>query len=163
MILSKTISRVMFLMIIYLDSMLPLNSSDLPKSRRAALCSLFGLASNGVYTASPVTRRAVVSYTAIPPLPFARRFIFCCTSLGVTSTGRYPASCPMKPGLSSPTAFRHCSCDHLFYSKSSVIITFIIKKVNRNHSKKYSLNSKTASTNKFSKKRIMRNILAANT
>ena len=27
---------------------------------------------------------------------------FCCTGLGVTSTGRYPASCPMKPGLSSP-------------------------------------------------------------
>ena len=28
--------------------------------------------------------------------------ILCCTSLGVASTGRYPASCPMKPGLSSP-------------------------------------------------------------
>jgi hypothetical protein len=26
---------------------------------------------------------------------------FCCTSLGVASTGRYPAPCPMKPGLSS--------------------------------------------------------------
>ena len=32
---------------------------------------------------------------------------FCCTGLGVTSTGRYPASCPMKPGLSSSAAFRH--------------------------------------------------------
>ena len=32
---------------------------------------------------------------------------FCCTGLGVTSTGRYPASCPVKPGLSSPAAFRH--------------------------------------------------------
>ena len=31
----------------------------------------------------------------------------CCTGLGVTSTGRYPASCPMKPGLSSSAAFRH--------------------------------------------------------
>ena len=31
---------------------------------------------------------------------------FCCTGLGVTSTGRYPASCPMKPGLSSSAAFR---------------------------------------------------------
>ena len=33
---------------------------------------------------------------------------FCCTGLGVTSTGRYPASCPVKPGLSSPDTFRHC-------------------------------------------------------
>ena len=32
---------------------------------------------------------------------------FCCTGLGVASTGRYPASCPVKPGLSSPAAFRH--------------------------------------------------------
>ena len=31
---------------------------------------------------------------------------FCCTFLGVTSTGRYPASCPVKPGLSSPVPFR---------------------------------------------------------
>ena len=40
---------------------------------------------------------------------------FCCTGLGVASTGRYPASCPVKPGLSSPAAFRFCSRDHLFY------------------------------------------------
>ena len=32
---------------------------------------------------------------------------FCCTSLRVAPTGRYPASCPVKPGLSSPAAFRH--------------------------------------------------------
>ena len=32
------------------------------------------------------------------------RYYFCCTFLGVTSTGRYPASCPMKPGLSSAFA-----------------------------------------------------------
>ena len=32
---------------------------------------------------------------------------FCCTFLRVTSTGRYPASCPVKPGLSSPAVFRH--------------------------------------------------------
>ncbi len=30
-----------------------------------------------------------------------RRYHFCCTFLRVTSTGRYPASCPVKPGLSS--------------------------------------------------------------
>ena len=56
-----------------------------------------------------VTSKAVVSYTTFPPLltgnPAA--VYFCCTFLGVTSTGRYPASCPVKPGLSSPAVFRH--------------------------------------------------------
>ena len=41
---------------------------------------------------------------------------FCCTGLGVTSTGRYPASCPVKPGLSSPIPFRLNGRDHLFHS-----------------------------------------------
>ena len=59
------------------------------------------------FTYAPhVTVQAVVSYTALPPLP-VQAVYFCCTSLGVASTGRYPASCPMKPGLSSPAAFRH--------------------------------------------------------
>ena len=31
----------------------------------------------------------------------------CCTFLEVTFTGSYPAPCPMEPGLSSYTAFRH--------------------------------------------------------
>ncbi len=55
------------------------------------------------FTCAPaVTGRAVVSYTALPPLPGnTGRYHFCCTILGVTSTGRYPASCPVKPGLSS--------------------------------------------------------------
>ena len=30
--------------------------------------------------------------------------LFCCTFLGVTSTGRYPAPCSVKPGLSSAEA-----------------------------------------------------------
>ena len=36
-------------MVIYLGLTSPSGSSDLPESRRAALCFLFGLASNGVY------------------------------------------------------------------------------------------------------------------
>ena len=32
----------------------------------------------------------------------------CCTIPGVASAGRYPASCPAKPGLSSPGPFRSC-------------------------------------------------------
>ena len=42
-------------------------------------------------------------------------FIFCCTGLGVASTGCYPASCPAEPGLSSSAPFRLCSRDHLFH------------------------------------------------
>ena len=79
----------------------------------------------GFTCALSVTREAVVSYTAFPPLPgqmyddteetdtcsyqhtSVRAVYFCCTGLGVTSTGRYPASCPVKPGLSSSAAFRH--------------------------------------------------------
>ena len=53
-----------------------------------------------------VTGNAVVSYTAFPPLPVKQAVYFCCTILGVTSTRRYLASCPAKPGLSSPAAFR---------------------------------------------------------
>ena len=37
---------------------------------------LLGFASSGVYTAFPVTREAVVSYTAIPPLPAMRAVSF---------------------------------------------------------------------------------------
>ena len=79
-----------------------------------------GYVVNDHLSRTTVTSRTVVSYTAFPPLPrdckqspeeSASGFFFmfpclavyfCCTGLGVTSTGRYPASCPMKPGLSSP-------------------------------------------------------------
>ena len=95
-------------MIIYLVLLLPAGSSNLPKAWRAALISLlFGLASDGVYMChccyqqcgsllhclSTLTNTSVNRYMAV---------YFCCTGLGVASTGRYPASCPLKPGLSSP-------------------------------------------------------------
>ena len=41
---------------------------------------------------------------------------FCCTILGVASTGRYPASCPVKPGLSSSEPFRLSSRALFSYS-----------------------------------------------
>ena len=69
--------------------------------------SRFGLASSGVYRACPVTSPAVSSYLAFPPLPVKLAVYFCCTSLGVASTRRYLAPCPMKPGLSSPATFRY--------------------------------------------------------
>lgn len=78
----------------------------LTRNWRVTSSFLSNLASNGVYTAFNVTIETVVSYTAFSPLhkklSLLYAVIFCCTFLGVTSTGRYPASCPMKPGLSSP-------------------------------------------------------------
>jgi hypothetical protein len=67
---------------------------------------LHGLAPNGVCRATLVAEGAVGSYPTISPLPrgnglAARRYAFCCTILGVTPTGRYPAFCPMELGLSS--------------------------------------------------------------
>lgn len=52
---SRTVSRVLSRMIIYLGQTLPPDSSDLPEDGRASLNPLFGLASDGVYNASPVT------------------------------------------------------------------------------------------------------------
>ena len=53
---------------------------------------------------------------------------FCCTGLGVTSTGRYPASCPLKPGLSSSAPFRlysrdHLTCLHECYSNTNIFLS----------------------------------------
>ena len=46
--------------------------------------------------------------------------------LGVASTGRYPASCPVKPGLSSPAGHYTCSRDHLSYLPYIVVILHIL-------------------------------------
>ena len=67
---------------------------------------------------------------------------FCCTGLGVASTGRYPASCPMKPGLSSPAVFRHLQlrpsvlllhlCDFIIFFKTCKVLLspdYIIQKI----------------------------------
>ena len=69
-------------MIIYLERLLPAVSSDPPENESGkSICSLFGLASDGVYMALRVTTKTVVSYTAFPPLraaglePAASRYI----------------------------------------------------------------------------------------
>lgn len=67
--MSSTVSRVLYQTAIYLDLLLPAGSSSLPGTQRATVLSLSGLASGGVYTAFPVTRKAVSSYLAFSPLP----------------------------------------------------------------------------------------------
>ena len=94
-------------MIIYLGRLLPDASSDLPKAGGPRQSFVSVLLRMGFTCALPVTSEAVVSYTAFPPLPVKQAVYFCCTILGVASTRRYLASCPVKPGLSSPAVFRH--------------------------------------------------------
>ena len=48
-----------------------------------------------------------------------RAVYFCCTVPRVTPARRYLASCPVKPGLSSPASSRYRSSDHLSYSQLS--------------------------------------------
>jgi len=133
-------------MIICLGRLLPAASSDLPEAGGPRHCFCSVLLRMGFTCALSVTRKAVVSYTALPPLPAPRlpagwRYIsvvpytalpplpwqkapavyFCCTILGVASTGRYPASCPVKPGLSSPAAFRHMQL------RSFILLAFSIQ------------------------------------
>ena len=77
------------------------------KHGRAVLnASLFGLAPGGVYLASGVT----VGSGELLPHPFTLtplrrsfgwRTSLCGTFPGVTPAGRYPAPCPVEPGLSS--------------------------------------------------------------
>ena len=74
--MSKAVSRVMSWTIIYLDQMLPSGSSNLPENWRATnvFCSV--LLRMGFTCALPVTGQAVVSYTALPPLPASAGGIF---------------------------------------------------------------------------------------
>ena len=83
-------------------------ASDGPSSN----ASLFGLAPDGVYLASRVTTRTGELLPHLFTLTSAlrRRFAFCGTFLGVTPTGRYPASCPVEFGLSSRA---RCAGDRL--------------------------------------------------
>lgn len=110
-----------FQMIIYLEQLLPAASSNLPKTNGPHYRLASVLLQMGFTCAPSVTREAVVSYTALPPLPFPVRpgkaVHFCCTVPGVASARRYLAPCPLKPGLSSPASFRSCSSDHLSYSE----------------------------------------------
>ncbi len=103
-------------MIIYPGLSLPTGSSDLPEADGPPYASLRSCFGWGLHMPLPLPGRAVVSYTAPSTLTDLMSAVhFCCTVLGVTSTGCYPAPCPVKPGLSSSGAFRPASRDHLSY------------------------------------------------
>ena len=75
-----------------------------------------GLASDGVYICPSRCREGGSLLHCPSTLTDLMSAVhFCCTVLGVTSTGCYPAPCPVKPGLSSSGTFRPASRDHLSY------------------------------------------------
>ena len=119
-------------MIICLGQPLPAGSSDPPESTTGSRITFFSVLLRMEFTcARSVTTTAVVSYTAFPPLPPKEAVYFCCTGLGVTSTGRYPASCPVKPGLSSSVPFRlysrdHLACSHVCYSNTNPTLSKVL-------------------------------------
>jgi len=70
---------------------------------RRANKSQVGVASDRVYSRAKSPERGVSSYLAFPSLPHLNNtaVYFCCTLPEVAFGGRYPLSCPAKPGLSS--------------------------------------------------------------
>ena len=71
--LSWPISRVLSWIVIHLDALSPIHSSDQPRfSVGHAIEPLFGLAPDGVYPATVVTNSAVRSYRTISPLPILK-------------------------------------------------------------------------------------------
>ena len=88
------------------------------KTDRASLsfpiwsCFGWGLHGYGCYQPHGSLLHCLSTLTGTRQTPVLAVY-FCCTSLGVTSTGRYPASCPAKPGLSSPYWKTPVSRDHL--------------------------------------------------
>ena len=104
---SRTISRVMSWMIICLLLLLPAASSDPPENNPGQIIVLHSVLLRVRFTwhsLLPENRWALT-----PPFhPYWHKpaVYLCCTIFGVTSTGRYPAPCPVKPGLSSSQTFR---------------------------------------------------------
>ena len=93
--------------IIYLGLPLPASSSDLPKGTTGRRIAFYAVLLRMGFTWLALLPGQRWSLThAFPPLPVKPAVYFCCTFLRVTPTGRYPASCPAKPGLSSPALFR---------------------------------------------------------
>lgn len=120
--------------IIYLGWLLPATSSNLPKAGGPRSALLFGLASDGVYICPLCYQKGgsllhCPSNLTIIHQRMQMAVYFCCTILGVTSTGRYPASCPVKPGLSSPRKqiFRAAIvCSTYFFYILKLLYTILI-------------------------------------
>ena len=114
---SKSISRVLYQMIIYLWRCITASLKPSVAECRAGLILQSMLLRMGF-------TRDFSYHHPCELLPHISTiadmaFIFCCTFLGVASTGCYPAPCSMEPGLSSR---KFLARDHLTYF--FVMITF---------------------------------------
>ena len=109
-------------MIICLLLLLPAASSDPPENNPGQIIVLHSVLLRVRFTwhsLLPENRWALT-----PPFhPYWHKpaVYLCCTIFGVTSTGRYPAPCPVKPGLSSPAALRYRGSGHLSYSQRVLV------------------------------------------
>ena len=112
-------------MIICLLLLLPAASSDPPENNPGQIIVLHSVLLRVRFTwhsLLPENRWALT-----PPFhPYWHKpaVYLCCTIFGVTSTGRYPASCPVKPGLSSSEPFRLFSRDYLAWLRKCYSSTF---------------------------------------
>ena len=106
-------------MFIYLDLLLPTGSSDLPETDGPPYASFWSCFEWGLHMPRKLP---CMRWSLKPPFhPYQQKLAvyFCCTILGVASTGRYPASCPVKPGLSSlrrESLVTPANREHLSYS-----------------------------------------------
>ena len=106
-IISGPVSRVLSWMMIYLRLPLPAVFSELPRKQTGPaygfqICSCFGW---GLQCRPCYHSRGSLLHChfnlAMNTFRRIRRYVFCCAFPRVTPGGRYPSSCPMKPGLSS--------------------------------------------------------------
>ena len=86
--------------IIYLGGRLPCRSSSLPAAIAGQACCILGLAPGGVCHALSITVQAVVSYTAVSPLPVGGLFSAALSvALPLLAVNQHHR--PVEPGLSS--------------------------------------------------------------
>ena len=119
-----------FQMIIYLEQLLPAASSNLPKTNGPHYRLASVLLQMGFTCAPSVTREAVVSYTALPPLPISstlsvKHWRYISVALALESP---PPDVIRHPALRSPDfphlrSFDTCSRDHLYYSHLLVLLS----------------------------------------
>ena len=106
-----------------------------------------GLASNGVYMCPSCYQGGGSLLHCLSTLAGQRPAVyFCCTFLGVTSTGRYPASCPVKPGLSSSGTFRHSQPRPFILLTRCILTQFITQCPVQIHFRKWDPKAETPKT-----------------
>ena len=112
-------------MIIYLDLLLPASSSGTPKSGPGKpIAFLLPCLGWGLHVPCLLPAKRWALTPPFHPYRLIPAVYFCCTGLRVTPTGRYPASCPAKPGLSSSEPFRLFSRDYLAWLRKCYSSTF---------------------------------------